>query len=173
MANDALLVIDMLNDFASESGVLFVPAAKAIIPALRARLERARAEGVPVVYVCDAHSPDDPEMSAWPPHAIKGTPGAQVVPELEPRKGESVVEKRTFSAFYGTDLEEVLRALGAERLILTGTLTDICVYHAAADAFLRGYRLAVPRDSVAALSPEDNEWALRQMKRVFGAEILE
>lgn len=170
---EALLVIDMLNDFVREGAPLEVPATRVILPALRRRLEEARACGVPVIYVCDAHSPDDPEFArmGWPPHAVKGTPGAAVVTELQPLETDPVVEKTSYSGFHHTGLEGILQALGVDRLILTGCVTSICVLYTAYDAVIRGYAVAVPAACVAPLDPADGEFALRQMEQVLGVTV--
>lgn len=169
----ALLVIDMLNDFVLAGAPLEVPRTRAILPRLRQRLEAARQEGVSVIYVCDAHRPDDREFArmGWPPHAVAGTPGAEVVDALAPRSGEPRVLKQTYSGFYGTELEALLRARGVEVLILTGCVTNICILYTAADAVMRGFRVRVPRDSVADLDPDEGGFALQQMERVLGVTV--
>lgn len=166
-AKEALLIIDMLNDFIAPGAPLEVPEGRRIVPAIRKRLEEARDRGTPVVYLCDAHDKDDPEFRVWPPHAVRDTPGAQVVGELAPREGEHVVRKTTYSGFYGTELEEVLQGLGSEHLVVTGVVTNICVLYTAADALMRGYEVTVPPDCVAALNEEDHAFALRQMEEVL------
>lgn len=169
----ALLVVDMLNDFLRPGGPLEVPSAREILPVLRARLERARQEGVPVLYVCDAHDADDREFSrmGWPPHALAGTEGAEVTADLAPLPGERVIAKTTYSGFHATDLEGHLRQLGAEELILTGCVTNICILYTAADAVMRGYRVRVPADCVAALDEGEGAFALRQMEKVLGVTV--
>jgi nicotinamidase-related amidase len=170
---DVLLVIDMLNDFVREGAPLEVPATRTILPALGRRLDEARARGIPVIYVCDAHSPNDPEFSrmGWPPHAVKGTPGAEVIGELAPRETDPVVEKTSYSGFHHTGLEGILQASGADSLVLTGCVTNICILYTAYDAVIRGYQVRVPADCVAALDPADGEFALRQMERVLGVQV--
>lgn len=163
----AVLVIDMLEDFIAPGAPLEVPAGRKIVPALAERLERARAEGTPVIYVCDAHAPDDPEFAVWPPHAIQGTEGAQVVGDLAPRPGERIVTKTSYSGFYETELEAELRSLGVDHLILTGVVTNICVLYTAADALMRGFTVTVPPDCVAGLNEEDHAFALRQTTDVL------
>ena len=76
----ALLVIDMLNDFVRKGAPLEVPEARRVLPVIRAEIDKARREGSRVIYLCDRHRPDDPECEkfGWPPHAVKGTPGAEV-----------------------------------------------------------------------------------------------
>jgi nicotinamidase-related amidase len=171
---EALLVIDMLNDFVLEGAPLEVPRSREVLPAIKREIEAARKEGRPVIYVCDAHQRDDVEFSrfGWPPHAVEGTEGAQVVQELAPRSADVVVKKRTYSGFYQSRLQEVLEGLGVDTLRLTGCVTHICVLFTASDAVLRGYRVRVVRDAVAGLAPEDHEAALRIMKNVLGVEII-
>lgn len=173
MKKEALLVIDMLNDFVLPGAPLEVPAARTVIPAIRRELDRAHAEGRPVIYVCDRHAPDDREFSKfhWPAHAVAGTPGAGVVAELLPRADDIVLPKDTYSGFYGTTLQETLQRLGVDGLRLTGCVTHICVLFTAADAVLRDYRVTVVEDGVAGLSREDHDAALRIMKNVLGVTL--
>ena len=168
----ALLVIDMLNDFVLPGAVLEVPAARGIVPAVAARLRGFRTAGRPVVYVCDAHDPDDAEFAHWPPHAVEGTAGARVVDALAPGPGDLVVRKKRFSGFFGTDLEERLRDLDVDHLVVTGVVTNICVLYTVADARSRGFAVTVPRDAVAGLDPRDHDFALAQMERVLAARVV-
>jgi len=170
---EALLVIDMLNDFVLAGAPLEVPATRAIMPALKKRLAQARTRGVPVIYICDAHRPDDPEFArmGWPPHAVKGSSGAEVVAELAPKETDPVVEKTSYSGFHHTGLEGILQALGIEHLVLSGCVTNICILYTAYDAVIRGYRVTVPADCVAPLDPADGEFALKQLAQVLGVTV--
>jgi nicotinamidase-related amidase len=174
MKKEALLVIDMLNDFVLSGAPLEVPDTRKVAPVIRHEIDRARAEGRPVIYVCDAHEPDDKEFTkfSWPAHAVKGTRGAQVIEELKPSPGDIVIQKSTYSGFYGTALDETLKRLGVGALRLTGCVTHICVLFTASDAVLRDYTVAVVADGVAGLAREDHEAALRIMKNVMGVEIV-
>ncbi|RMG72044.1 MAG: cysteine hydrolase [Nitrospirae bacterium] len=174
MGKRALLVIDMLNDFVLEGAPLEVPSTRKVIPAIKKEIERAHSEGEPVIFVCDAHEPDDREFErfGWPPHAVKGTRGAQVVDELKPGKEDILIEKTTYSGFYNTKLQSTLEALGVDTVRLTGCVTHICVLFTASDAVLRGYRVEVFKDGVAGLSEEDHQAGLRIMKNVLGAKII-
>lgn len=169
----ALLVIDMLNDFVLPGAPLEVPRTREMLPRLAQRLAAARQAGLAVIYVCDAHQPDDREFvrMGWPPHALAGSPGAEVVAALAPQAGEPVVVKQTYSGFYGTGLETLLQGLGVEELILTGCVTNICILYTAADAVMRGFRVQVPVDSVADLDPAQGAFALQQMQRVLGVTL--
>ena len=167
-----LLVVDMLNDFVLEGAPLEVASSRSIIPAIRRRIEGARSNGIPVIYVCDAHQIDDEEFNVWPRHAVKGTEGAKVIRELAPLPGDIVVEKTRYSGFFRTNLEELLRGLQVRRITIVGILTNICVLFTAADAVMRGFAVEIPRDSVAAATKEEHEFALEQMAKVLGARII-
>ncbi|ORJ55820.1 cysteine hydrolase family protein [Geothermobacter hydrogeniphilus] len=169
----ALLVVDMLNDFVLAGAPLEVPRAREILPALRQRIAAARRDGLPVIYICDAHAADDREFSrmGWPVHAVRGTPGAEVVADLAPQTGEAVVAKTSYSGFHATDLESLLQKLDVEELVLTGCVTNICILYTAADAVMRGFHVRVPTDCVAPLDPADGDFALRQMKNVLGVDV--
>jgi nicotinamidase-related amidase len=169
----ALVIIDMLNDFVLPDGALSVPSARGIIPAIKKRLVRFRETKAPVIFVCDEHEPDDPEFSrfGWPPHAVKGTPGSRVIEELTPLPGEHFIAKQYYSAFYRTDLEKTLEELGVKEVILTGCVTNICVLYTAADAVMRGYGVRVPASCVASLTEEEGSFALDQMERILKAVV--
>ncbi len=168
----ALLIIDMLNDFVLPGAPLEVPDTREIIPNIEREIDKARGEGYQVVYLCDSHAPDDREFQIWPKHCVKGTKGAQVVDELEPEPRDVVVEKTTYSGFFNTRLEEVLKSLGATELIITGCVTNICILYTSSDAVLRGYNVTVPKGCVAGLNKEDHEFGLRQMEQVLKVKIV-
>src|SRR3954465_12718130 len=81
-ARRALVVIDMINDHLKPGSLLEVPRAREVVPALKKRIDEARAGGGPVVYVIDEHEADDPDLDAWGTHAVKGTTGNDVWDEL-------------------------------------------------------------------------------------------
>lgn len=167
----ALLVIDMLNDFIR--GSLKIPKAEDIIANIKRLVDAFHDHKMPVVYVNDSHIEGvDQELRLWGNHAISGSWGAQVVDELQPRKGDIIVRKRRYSGFFSTDLDLTLRELNVKTLVLTGLATDICVQHTAADAFFRGYKVIVVSDATASLTPERHERALNYMKEVYGASVL-
>jgi len=168
----ALLIIDMLNDFIEKNGALTVPGAGRIVPRIREILEDARREGIPVIYVKDNHRPDDKEFEYWPPHAVSGTWGSEVVEELSPLPGDYIIPKRRYSAFFGTDLDNLLRELEVRKVYLTGVLTNICVYATALDASMRNYSVSVFEDAVASLSEETDLFIFKQLDEVLKAELL-
>jgi nicotinamidase-related amidase len=169
----ALVVIDMLNDFVT--GKIANPRAERIIPTIGDLLERARADRGHwlVVYANDAHLPGDFELRVWGEHAMAGTPGAEIIPELAAAEGDFVLPKRTYSSFHETGLDPLLRAHGVDTVVLTGQHTNICIRHTTADAFFRGYRVVVPRDAVEAMSEEDHEDGLRYLETIYEAEVID
>lgn len=173
MAREALVILDMLNDFVLPGSPLEVPETRKVIPAIKREIQRARQKGNPVIYICDTHAPGDKEFSkfGWPAHAVKGTKGSHVVDELKPEAGDVIVEKTTYSGFYQTKLDDILRNLGVGSLRLTGTVTHICVLFTASDAVVRDYAVTVVEDGVAGIEREDHLAALRIMKNVLGAKI--
>ena len=169
----ALLVIDMIEDFAHEGGALYCGASMAkIIPVIQKELARARGAGEPVVYLTDNHLPDDAEFAIFPPHAIVGTKGAEIVPELAPVKTDVVIAKRRYSGFFGTDLDITLRERGVDTLRLVGDCTNICVLYTAADARNLGYAVEVVQDGVTSFDEEAHRDALRELEKTLGATIL-
>jgi nicotinamidase-related amidase len=165
----ALIIVDMLNDFVD--GKLANPKAQAIVDPLQRLLAHAREEGWVVVFSNDAHDPSDPEMKIWGEHAMAGDPGAQVIPELAPQEGEIISEKHHYGAFDDTGLDEQLRALGVDEVVLTGQHTHICVRHSAYGALIRGYEITIPRFAVCGFEGVDEEAALEYLKQTYGANV--
>ncbi len=169
----ALLIIDMINDFIDPKGALYCgeEVQRIIIPLVK-RLEEFRNKNLPIIFLCDSHSPEDKEFEAFPPHAIKGTWGAEVIPELAPRQGEYIVPKTRFSGFFKTSLEDILRNLGINEVCLTGVCTSICVMDTAAGAFYRDLKITVFKDCVGDFDPEMHNFALKRMITVYKARLL-
>ena len=165
----ALVIVDMLKDFVD--GSLANPRAQQIVQPLQRLLAHAREDGWVVVFSNDAHRPEDPELKVWGEHAMEGTPGAQVIDELEPRKGEIISDKRTYGAFDETGLAEQLRERGVDEVIITGQHTHICVRHSSYGALRHGFDVTVPRDAVCAFEGVDEDDALEYLKMAYKAEI--
>jgi nicotinamidase-related amidase len=168
----SLLVIDMLNDFVREGAPLKIPGVEKIIRHVRRETEKAHSEGYTVIYLCDSHDKNDREFSMFPPHAVKNTEGSKIIEELKPQGTDIIVRKSTFSAFFRTELDEVLKRLGVKKLMCTGVATSICVLYTVADAVMRGYKVDVVKDAVVGLNPEDHRFALKQMKEVLKVNII-
>jgi len=164
----------MLNDFVQQGSPLEVPGTRRILPRLKQELTKARRKGIPIIYLCDAHEKDDREFERmhWPPHAVKGSRGAGVVEELKPLPGDILIRKKSYSGFHGTTLQRALTKVSAEKLILTGYVTNICILYIAYEAVVRGYEVKVLKDCVAGINKHDHNFALRQMEKVLGVEVV-
>ncbi|NPA74554.1 MAG: cysteine hydrolase [Euryarchaeota archaeon] len=162
----ALLVVDMIHDFVY--GKFGSEAAQSIIPAVKALIEKFDT----VIYLKDAHNPDDPEIKVWGPHAMKGTSGSAIIPELDTSQSE-IVEKTTYDGFFNTNLNDILKKLGVSEVYICGVATDICVMHTTFGAFIRGYNVYVVRDACAGTSQEAHNYALNYMSNIYGAKIVE
>lgn len=171
MENCAVLVVDIINDFVT--GVLGCDRARLVVEPAREFLRAARAKKIPVIFCNDAHLRGvDGELRLWGDHALAGTRGAEVIPELELCDRDYIVTKRRYSGFFGTDLDMLLRELGADTLIVLGLHAHLCVQHTVADAYMRGYRLLIPREGTNALTEEFYEEALTRFHDFYGAEVL-
>jgi len=163
-----VMVVDMQNDFVNEDGKLYVgDSVRKIIPNIQRTLAKAREKKVPVVYTQDWHGKDDPEFKVWPAHCVEETVGAEVIQSLKPVRGDFIVRKKSYDPWFETELEELLRRLKTKTVIVTGTVSNICVLHAVAGATLRGYEVVVPVDCTAALNDVDQEFAFRQIVLLY------
>lgn len=173
MAKTALIVADMINDFINPQGSLYVgPAGREIIPFVAARIEAIRRQGGLIIFVCDAHAPDDREFKYFAPHAVRGSWGSQVIPELPVRPGDLRVEKTRYSAFAGTNLEELLKLEQVEQVEVVGVCTSICVMETVKELYDRDIPALVYRGGVADFDPEAHAFALKHIERIFGAQVV-
>ncbi len=149
----ALLVVDMLNDFVKADdnycGKLVVPGASALVEGIAYLVKCARENGVMVAYANDAHSSDDPEFQSWPPHAVEGTYGAEVIKELAPKDSDMVFRKRHLSVFTNSSIDRILRENGVDEIYVVGVATEYCVKNAVLDGLKNGYSLNVVVDAIA------------------------
>ncbi len=173
MGRKALLIIDMLNDFVAEGAPLQVPGIRKIVGPIKREMENARMSQCPVIYICDSHDPDDQEFNMFAPHAVKNTYGAKVIDELRPQGSDIIVKKPTLSSFYKTNLGHVLDKMSINHLVIVGCVTNICIFITAIEGKIRGYQVDVVKDAVAGLNDQDHHFALKQMKTVFHANIIE
>ena len=171
LQNPAILVVDMLNDFVT--GALGCDRAKAIVPATAELLDAARKAGVPVIFCNDAHIAGiDRELQIWGDHAIAGTKGAEVIPELHLSEKDFVVPKRRYSGFFQTDLDILLKELGVKTVIMPGLHAHMCVRHTSADAFCLGYDVVVAKEATDSFTEEDYQGGLAYLKTCYGADAF-
>jgi nicotinamidase/pyrazinamidase len=170
---DAVLVVDMVRGFAEEGHPLYCGAsAREIIPQVEKLIEKEIKRGSRIFFISDRHAPGDLEFRIFPPHCVEGTAESELIAELQRFPGKTIPKKR-YSGFYGTRLEEELRKLAPEKIIVCGVCTDICVMHTVSDARNRDYSVEVPEDCVASFDSEAHRWALEHMGKVLGAKITQ
>lgn len=172
-ARAAFLLIDMQNGFIDGASPLCIAGAAATVPACAHALAAAREHGLAVFHVRRAYAADGSDVEAvrWETWAEGGRPLSSADPmslscpsELAPAPGEPVVVKPSWSAFFGTDLDVLLRARGIGTLVLAGTTTPNCVRSTAYDGLARGFNVAVLRDATSSRSPEAQEANLADME---------
>lgn len=170
----ALLVIDIqastFIDDSAERSIPNMPGYRDRMLKAREAIDAARAADIPVIFIQEVHRPDlvdfgrelDGDETV---HCLEDDPRtALAVPEMDVRPSDYVVPKRRYSAFFGTDLEILLRGLKAETLILMGGLTDVCVHYTFVDAHQSDYFTRVIDDCVAGSSVHAHEASLRAME---------
>jgi nicotinamidase/pyrazinamidase len=179
--------VDSQLDFLYPAGALYVPRAERIVPAI-AHLNRYAAQcGIPVVSTTDAHFEDDPEFRVWPRHCVAGTLGQRkaestllerrvTIPNREcdlaiAGAQQIVVEKQTVDVFAAPNLARVLDRLSADRYVVFGVVTEICVLYAARGLLELGKSVMVVTDAIETLKADDSEKALEEM-RGLGASCV-
>ncbi|MCF7802163.1 MAG: cysteine hydrolase [Candidatus Marinimicrobia bacterium] len=176
--SEALIIVDMSNDFVHDDGGLTAgKPAQEIVPFIVTQADEMLKNGGNVIIAMDAHLPDDSHFEEWPPHNVIGTWGQKLYGALgewyekhEHHERVIYVPKPQYDAFYNTNLEQILEELGVKRVKLTGVCTDICVYLTTAGAYYRGLKTQVLANGCATFT-ENHESALKQMELCFHTEI--
>lgn len=181
-AHTAIVVVDMQNDFCAEGGYIHDtvgadlsangPLAKRIMDLV----EAGRAAGVEVVWI----------QANYEPKYLSGQARAKLVErgieaicceggtwgweffEVAPAEGELVVEKHTYSGFFGTELDRLLRFRGIRTLVMTGVATNVCVESTLRDGYFNGYYIVVPEDCVGSHAQDLHEATLKNVRMFFG-----
>ena len=167
---DALVVIDLLQRFDHADGDALLASVRERLPGLRAVLDGARADGLPVVYVNDLDGRWDSDAPALVRDALAG-PGGDVLAELAPREGDRLLLKPRYSVFDHTPLVILLRELEVERLLLAGAATEMCVVQSAIDARELGFKVTILARACATTDPELERLAFEYAERVVGARV--
>jgi len=173
----ALIVMDMLDDFVRPApiGALYCgPTIDPIVALIKVRIRVAIADpdNWIVIYINDAHEPDDLEFLRFPKHAVRGTEGARIVSELLSEGPCILIDKTRYSGFYGTQLEEVLIKSNVSEVTIVGCCTSICVMDTVGGLANRDYDIIVPADEVADFDQEMHAMALKRMAALYGAEVV-
>ncbi len=179
-ATDALILVDMQNDF-MPGGALAVASGDEIVTPLNRLAAEFERRGLPVVATRDWHPAKhcsfQDQGGPWPPHCVAATPGAEFHPALSLPKRTHLVSKATsadrdaYSGFDHTELGQWLTALNVKRLLIGGLATDYCVLHTVLDGLRAGFRVVVLEDAVRAVNvqPDDGSQALQRMRSAGAA----
>ncbi|HEV2305779.1 MAG TPA: isochorismatase family cysteine hydrolase [Candidatus Acidoferrales bacterium] len=179
----ALWEVDTQADFMLPGGKLYVPGAEKRIPNMLRLVNAAAANGIFIVSSTDQHAADDPEFSRFPPHCVRGTPGAQIVPELKLKKTlaienspdakipsnafdfqQIILEKQTLDVFDNSATEKLLRQFPADcEFIMFGVVTEFCVQLAAKGLLERARRVALVTDAIETLDAKEGEKNLNEL----------
>ncbi len=183
--------VDTQADFMLPGGKLYVPGAERVLPNIRRLTDAARHGRVFLVSHGCYHTRDDPEFKTFPPHCIKGTAGSAVVPEaltervvIIPNDSKVTLpsdlsqyqqihlEKQTLDIFESQHAAELVKRLGDDKeFVVFGVATEYCVRLAAKGLLERGRRVAVVKDAIETLNPEDGQRTVAELK-ALGASFI-
>lgn len=178
--NTALIVIDMQNIWVHPRGARYLPMSEDIVPRMQELLRFCRSSGVPVIYLHTTKRKDladagifadikpqthdaDNEWSNF-----EGTPGAEIYEPVKPAQSDILVKKFRYSGFYGTQLENLLRALGRDTIAITGVATNVCCDSTARDGAMRDFKVLFLSDCNASFSTAEQEATLSNFDKHFG-----
>jgi len=176
-----LIVVDMQNDFVAAGAPMETPAARSIVPRLAEALKLCRDTAIRVIFTAHVHRRDGCDMGLFddmhPPIAnrdalVDGTPGVEIYPELAPLPGEHVIKKHRYSAFFGTDLDMILREWGIDTVIICGTTTENCCHATARDAMFLNYRVVFLSDATATYDYPDRGFGTMANADVHHATLV-
>ncbi|HZQ93360.1 MAG TPA: isochorismatase family cysteine hydrolase [Candidatus Sulfotelmatobacter sp.] len=182
--------VDVQRDFMLPGGNLYVPGAEKLLPNIRRLTDAARQGRVFLVSHGCFHAPDDPEFRTFPPHCVKGTKGAELVPEALTDKVARVpndaaaklpqdlsqyqqilLEKQTLNIFESRHAEELVQRLGTQaEFVVFGVVTEFCVSFAAKGLLQRGRRVAVVRDAIETLQQDNGKHTIAELESL-GARL--
>ena len=167
----ALLLIDVINDLDFPEANQLLRYVRPMARKLVQLKKRAKAAGIPVIYVNDNFGRWRSDFRHQVVHCLReNSRGREMVGLLQPEEDDYFVLKPKHSGFFSTTLETLLRYLGSKKLILTGIAGNFCVLFTANDAYMRDYDLFIPPDCTASNTAEENRQALGLMKKFLKAD---
>ncbi len=167
-----LVVIDIQggdNDDSGDSGIPYMGDRDRLLDNAEKLVGAARQNGIPLVFIQEVHRPDHVDFGreldgSEDVHCIEGVPSTAIHRRVQPQEGEYHIAKRRYSAFFGTDLEILLKGLKADTLILCGELTDVCVHYTFVDGHQHDYYMRVVEDCVGGSTYARHEASLDAME---------
>ncbi len=168
----ALLLIDVINDLEFEGAEALAQTALPMAQRIAELKKRAEAKGIPAIYINDNFGRWRSDFRNLVRHCLEdGVRGEAIARLLRPDDNDYFVLKPKHSAFYATTLDTLLTYIGARTLIMVGMAGNICILFSANDAYMRDYNIIVPSDCIASNTPEDNAYALQQMRDILKTDI--
>lgn len=169
-SNQALLIIDMINDFQFNYGPILAKQAEDISHNISSLKKRMKSTGSPTIYINDHYQLWQADFSKIAEKCTNQL-SQKIIHKLYPEDDDFFLIKPKHSAFYGTALNTLLYSLDIKELIITGIAGNICVLFTANDAYMREYNLTIPADCIASNTVEDNNFALKMMENTLKASI--
>jgi nicotinamidase-related amidase len=184
--NPALVIVDMQNDFVREGAPMEVPDARQTIPQHQQLIDFCRNAGIPIIYTRFLAGPKRTLMWEWSPQLEppvlacqrghqryyadmdRSLDCADVIDEIYPQPGDYIIDKYGYGAFHSTILDDTLHSLEVESLIITGTVTQICVEETGREAFHHGYKTTLVSDAVSSYLPDLHAATLKNFAFKFG-----
>jgi len=172
-SNTALIVVDMVYDFTNENGLVFYPQNKEILPKINDVIKECRNNNALIVFMQHCYRKDkfDKNLINMRPNCIQGTGGENIDLSLDRKDSDYVIKKRRYSAFFGTDLDLVLRENNVKNAIIVGTKTNCCIRATVTDAYYLDYNVFVVKECVATNDPVVNEVHLSDIDKYLGKVI--
>ncbi len=161
----AIVVVDMLKDAFKRKDHPHTLQYLEIVPRIKELIDKAREAGLPVIFACDSFLENDFIFKGKRPYCLRGTKGAEVIEELKPVGREEILLKRRFSAFFKTDLDQTLRLLGVDTVVITGINTQVCVYATAMDSVCHDFYTIVLEDCTASGDREIHQKAIEVLRQ--------
>lgn len=173
MEKDVLIVVDMINGFCRKGYALSLKQDTSHIEEyISSRATKVLNNGGKIIFCCDSHTSDAPELKQYPPHCMKGSVECEIVDTLKPFIKESkVVLKNTLSIFYKTNLDKILNKIRPKRIEIVGVCTDICDLFAVYELRNRGYEVFVSYEGVLPLDIDKQNDYLNYFITKLGAEV--
>jgi ureidoacrylate peracid hydrolase len=170
LSKTAILIVDMVNDFCTQGGKMVLEDGYLVVEPIKKLVDAGRAHGMPIVWVCQEYRVGkyDKVTEKRIGTCYAGSWGSQLIDAFEIKADDYVVKKRRYSGFFQSDLDITLNDMGAQKVIVTGCVTNICIRGTVADAFQLGYEVFVPKDCVRATAEREQLAHLWDIETHFG-----
>ncbi len=173
-SSSALLVIDMQEFFLNEKSHAFIFASKAIISNVNDLIEAFRRCNLPVIFTRHSYKENEEPgiMGKWWGDVIReNDPHSKIIHSLAPKEEEVILRKTRYSAFYNTELEDILKRQSIESLVITGVMTHLCCETTAREAFMRDYEVYFVVDGTATQNEELHLSSLKTLSNGFAIPV--